>query len=132
MFAERIKSGQPIAMPNLTISPIDTGDIGKCAAVCLTEGPDKHSAKYYEMNGPKKVSISEVFSEIGKAVGKSIEFKAIRAQDAMGPSYLKQLFEYMESAGENAAPHNMDVKNLIGDEWTSVPRWVAANKHIFE
>ena len=43
-------------MPNLYYPLVDTRDIGKSAAACLAEGPNKHHEKIYEISGPEILS----------------------------------------------------------------------------
>ncbi|KAJ2989551.1 hypothetical protein HDV02_004952 [Globomyces sp. JEL0801] len=131
MNAMAVKSGGPIYEVNTTYPPIDSRDIGRCAATCLLQGPEKHHGKYYEMNGPKRISVSDFFELLGKALGKSLDFRPIPAIEAPVPDFLKELFTFMEENPEGV-PFTQDVGNLIGDKWTDVPTWIEDNKHMFQ
>ncbi|KAI8895431.1 hypothetical protein BC833DRAFT_601346 [Globomyces pollinis-pini] len=131
MNASIVKSGEPIYGVNTIYPPIDSKDIGKCAATCLLQGPEKHHGKCYELSGPKRISLSEFFELLGKSLGKKLDFRPIPASEASVPPFLKELLLFME-ANPEGVPFSQDVGNLIGDQWTDVPTWIEANKHIFQ
>ena len=50
-------------------------DMGEAAAVCLAEGPDRHSNKFYDITGPEPQSMYEIASDLSDALGKTIEYR---------------------------------------------------------
>mmetsp|Transcript_164217 Transcript_164217/g.315472 ORF Transcript_164217/g.315472 Transcript_164217/m.315472 type:complete len:496 (-) Transcript_164217:316-1803(-) len=60
---------------NTRNSLVCTNDIGEVAALCLLEGPAKHADKFYDITGPEPQSMAEVAEDLGKAMGKKIEYR---------------------------------------------------------
>ena len=52
-----------------------TQDIAEAAAVVLTEGPEKHGDKFYDITGPQPQSMAEIAADLGRAMGKTIEYR---------------------------------------------------------
>lgn len=76
---------------------VATRDIATAAAVILTEGPDKHANKFYDLTGPQPQSMDEIAADLGRAMNKSIEY---RAQDMVTfekdfGSTRAEFFEYL-------------------------------------
>ena len=71
--AERLFSNPLGDMRN---SFVATHDIAQAAAVVLTEGPDRHANKFYDITGPAPQSMAEIASDLGRAMGKDIEYRA--------------------------------------------------------
>lgn len=57
-------------------SLVATRDIAQAATVVLTEGPDRHANKFYDITGPAPQSMAEIASDLGRAMGKDIEYRA--------------------------------------------------------
>jgi len=55
---------------------VATRDIAEAAAVVLTEGPEKHSNKFYDITGPEPQTMAEIAADLGKAMNKDIEYRA--------------------------------------------------------
>lgn len=55
---------------------VATRDIAEAAAVILKEGPEKHSNKFYDITGPAPQSMTEIAADLGRAMGKDIEYRA--------------------------------------------------------
>jgi len=55
---------------------VATRDIAEAAAVVLTEGPDRHANKFYDITGPTPQSMAEIATDLGRAMGKDIEYRA--------------------------------------------------------
>jgi nucleoside-diphosphate-sugar epimerase len=55
---------------------VATRDIAEAAAVVLTEGPEKHSDKFYDITGPEPQTMEEIAADLGKAMNKDIEYRA--------------------------------------------------------
>ncbi len=49
---------------------VATRDIAEAAAVVLSEGPNLHSNKFYDITGPAPQSMAEIASDLGRAMGK--------------------------------------------------------------
>merc|ERR1712157_706249 len=54
---------------------VSTTDIGEVAAKVIEEGPGKHANKFYELTGPEPQSMYEVAEDLGKALGKTVEYR---------------------------------------------------------
>mmetsp|Transcript_129944 Transcript_129944/g.259217 ORF Transcript_129944/g.259217 Transcript_129944/m.259217 type:complete len:325 (-) Transcript_129944:104-1078(-) len=52
-----------------------TNDIGEVAAKCIEEGPEKHANKFYDITGPEPQSMDEIAQDLGRALGKQIEYR---------------------------------------------------------
>lgn len=52
-----------------------TNDIGEVAAKCIEEGPKKHADKFYDITGPQPQSMYEIAEDLGKALGKKVEYR---------------------------------------------------------
>lgn len=55
---------------------VATRDIALALAVVLTEGPERHANKFYDIPGPAPQSMSEITTDLGRAMGKDIEYRA--------------------------------------------------------
>ncbi|KAG2379507.1 hypothetical protein C9374_006624 [Naegleria lovaniensis] len=62
------------------ISFIDTRDIGEAAATILTENPEKHSGRSYELTGPEALSWDEVVQRISTVANHPV--KVVYVDDA--------------------------------------------------
>eukprot|EP00756_Hemistasia_phaeocysticola_P002146 Hpha_TRINITY_DN11479_c0_g1::TRINITY_DN11479_c0_g1_i1::g.137405::m.137405 len=74
-----------------------TNDVGEAAAVVLLEGPAKHANKFYELTGPVPQSMDEIAADLGKAMGKTVEYRAQsfeQFEKDFGPTRAA-LFEYL-------------------------------------
>jgi uncharacterized protein YbjT (DUF2867 family) len=128
-WGKQAKKTDAIIFPDVKFAPIDVNDIGKCAAVCIMEGYEKHHGKYYEMNGPVKLTTNDMVKKIGEARGKPIDYKMMKASEMKVPEYFKQAVAFMEGS---SIPFNNDVGNLIGaQEWTTFDQWALQNKDSF-
>jgi len=54
---------------------VSTTDIGEVAAKCIEEGPEKHANKFYDITGPKPQSMFEIAEDLGRALGKAVEYR---------------------------------------------------------
>eukprot|EP00928_Gymnodinium_smaydae_P088106 TRINITY_DN7224_c0_g1_i2.p1 TRINITY_DN7224_c0_g1~~TRINITY_DN7224_c0_g1_i2.p1 ORF type:complete len:346 (-),score=66.52 TRINITY_DN7224_c0_g1_i2:218-1207(-) len=52
-----------------------TNDIAEAAAVCFMEGPERHANKFYDLTGPEPQSMHEIAADLGKVMGKTIEYR---------------------------------------------------------
>lgn len=55
---------------------VATRDIATAAAVILTEGAEKHANKFYDLTGPEPQNMTEIAADLGRAMSKSIEYRA--------------------------------------------------------
>lgn len=118
--------------PDVLCPFIDTKDIGRCAAVCLSE-PDleKHHEKFYEMNGPEKLNGQQLAEICSKIFKKNISFKPIDKDifKKSMPEAIGQVFEFMVD-NKNCLPYTNDVKNLIG-EWSTYEDFIRDHMNKF-
>ncbi|MFT5258980.1 MAG: hypothetical protein ACI9J2_000827 [Saprospiraceae bacterium] len=54
---------------------VATRDIAEAAAVVLTEGPERHSNKFYDLTGPEPQSMVEIAADLGQAMDKEIAYR---------------------------------------------------------
>ena len=66
---------------NARNSFVATRDIAEAAAVALTEGPSKHANKFYDITGPEPQTMAEIATDLGNAMGKSIEYRPQSMED---------------------------------------------------
>jgi uncharacterized protein YbjT (DUF2867 family) len=57
------------------VALIDSGDVAAVAAVILTDGPQRHAGKIYELSGPTAVTMDEVTGYISAALGTRVEYQ---------------------------------------------------------
>ncbi len=55
---------------------VATRDIATAASAILIEGPEKHTNKFYDLTGPEPQSMYENATDPGRAMKKSIEYRA--------------------------------------------------------
>ncbi len=55
---------------------VATRDIAEAAAVVLSEGPARHGNKFYDITGPAPQSMAEIAADLGRAMGKTLEYRA--------------------------------------------------------
>ncbi len=60
---------------------VATRDIAEAAAVVLTEGPTRHANKFYDITGPQPQSMAEIAADLGRAMDKTIEYRAQSMDD---------------------------------------------------
>jgi uncharacterized protein YbjT (DUF2867 family) len=96
-----------------------TNDIGELAALCLTQGPAQHGKKFYEITGPQPQSMHEVAADLGKVMGKEIQYVPQETGQFLidfGPTR-SELFEYLRNGFyTRVAP---DFYNLTGRRATT-------------
>ena len=78
---------------------VATRDIATAVAVVLTEGPEKHSDKFYDITGPEPQTMEEIASDLGKAMDKAIEYKAQTLEDFENDfgATRAEFFEYLSN-----------------------------------
>ncbi len=54
---------------------VATRDIAEAAAVVFSDGPTRHANKFYDLTGPAPRSMAEIAADLGKAMGKKIEYR---------------------------------------------------------
>lgn len=98
---------------------VATRDIAEAAEVTLTEGPNEHANKFYDLTGPAPQSMSEIASDLGRAMGKDIEYKAqsMSGFEADFGNTRAEFFEYLTNGFYcRCSP---DFYNLTGHKPTS-------------
>lgn len=76
---------------------VATRDIAEATAVVLSEGPDRHANKFYDITGPAPQNMSEIAADLGRAMGKEIEYRAQSMVDFENDfgSVRAEFFEYL-------------------------------------
>lgn len=98
---------------------VATRDIATAAAVVLTEGPQKHSNKFYDITGPEPQTMHDIAADLGRAMNKSIEYRAQSMEDFENDfgSTRAEFFEYLTNGFYcRCSP---DFYNLTGHKPTS-------------
>jgi uncharacterized protein YbjT (DUF2867 family) len=98
---------------------VATRDIAEAAAVVLTEGPDRHANKFYDITGPAPQSMSEIASDLGRTMGKTIEYRAqsmVDFENDFGATRA-EFFEYLTNGFYTRC--SPDFYNLTGHKPTS-------------
>jgi uncharacterized protein YbjT (DUF2867 family) len=98
---------------------VATRDIAEAAAVVLTEGPDRHGNKFYDITGPAPQSMFEIADDLGRAMGKTIEYRAQSMVDfeADFGATRAEFFEYLTNGFYTRC--SPDFYNLTGHKPTS-------------
>ncbi|MCG8568238.1 MAG: NAD(P)H-binding protein [Desulfobacterales bacterium] len=98
---------------------VATRDIAEAAAVILAEGPEKHADKFYDLTGPEPQTMDEIAADLGRAMDKSIEYRAQSMEDfeADFGATRAEFFEYLSNGFYcRCSP---DFYNLTGHKPTS-------------
>ena len=98
---------------------VATRDIAEAAFVVLTDGPDRHGDKFYDITGPQPQSMDEIAADLGRAMGKTIEYRAQSMVDFENDfgSTRAEFFEYLTNGFYcRCSP---DFYNLTGHKPTS-------------
>ena len=76
---------------------VSTRDIAEAAAVVLTEGPERHANKFYDITGPEPQTMAEIAADLGRAMGKELEYRAQSMEDFENDfgSTRAEFFEYL-------------------------------------
>ena len=78
---------------------VATRDIAEAAAAVLTEGPERHGNKFYDLTGPEPQTMDEIAADLGKAMGKKLEYRAQSMEDFENDfgSTRAEFFEYLNN-----------------------------------
>ncbi|MGB1258340.1 MAG: NAD(P)H-binding protein [Thiolinea sp.] len=78
---------------------VATRDIAEAAAVILSEGPEKHADKFYDITGPEPQTMDEIAADLGKAMDKAIEYRAQSMEDFENDfgATRAEFFEYLSN-----------------------------------
>ena len=98
---------------------VATRDIAEAAAVVLAEGPGRHANKFYDITGPAPQSMSEIAVDLGRAMGKTITYRAQSMTDfeADFGATRAEFFEYLTNGFYTRC--SPDFYNLTGHKPTS-------------
>jgi NAD(P)H dehydrogenase (quinone) len=58
------------------VALIDSRDVAAVSAVILTEGPQRHAGKVYDLSGPTAVTMDEIAGYISAALGTRVKYHA--------------------------------------------------------
>jgi len=104
---------------------VATRDIAEAAAVVLREGAERHGDKFYDLTGPEPQTMAEIASDLGQAMGKTIEYRPQSMQDFEEDfgSTRAEFFEYLSNGFYcRCSP---DFYNLTGRKPTSYSDYLA-------
>merc|ERR1712096_480571 len=102
-----------------------TNDIAEAAFVCISDGPARHSNKFYDLTGPVPQSMFEIAADLGKALGKKVEYRAQSMTDFendFGP-IRAGFFEYLTNGFYSRC--SADFFNLTGRRPTTYAEYLA-------
>jgi len=102
-----------------------TNDIAVAASVCLTEGPEKHANKFYDITGPAPQNMDEIAADLSSALGKKVEYRPQTLEDFekdFGPTRAA-FFEYLINGFYTRC--SPDFYNLVGRKPTSYAEYLA-------
>lgn len=76
---------------------VATRDIATAAAVIFEEGAEKHADKFYDITGPEPQTMEEIAKDLGRALGKPIEYRVQSMVDFENDfgSTRAEFFEYL-------------------------------------
>jgi len=117
----KIKAEGVYTAISMNCAIVDTKDIGKSAAACLTsKNINEHHGKHYEMNGPELLTSQDIGNHIGKALGIQVNYKEIPKDTlrTIMPPPVAEIYEYMAEKGKDAAPFTDHVQKLTGQNGT--------------
>lgn len=98
---------------------VATRDIAEAADVVLSEGPQKHANKFYDITGPEPQTMAEIAADLGRAMEKTIEYRAQSMENFEQDfgSTRAEFFEYLTNGFYcRCSP---DFYNLTGHKPTS-------------
>ncbi len=104
---------------NMRNSFVATRDIAEAADVALSEGPEQHGNKFYDITGPQPQSMSEIAADLGCAMDKDIEYRAqsmVDFENDFGATRA-EFFEYLTNGFYTRC--SPDFYNLTGHKPTS-------------
>ncbi len=104
---------------NARNSFVSTTDIAEAAFVILQQGPGRHADKFYDITGPEPQTMAEIATDLGRAMGRTIEYRAQSMDDfeADFGSTRAEFFEYLSNGFYcRCSP---DFYNLTGHKPTS-------------
>ena len=98
---------------------VATRDIAEAAAVVLAEGPERHGNKFYDITGPEPQTMEEIAADLGRAMGKDLEYRAQTMADFENDfgSTRAEFFEYLSNGFYTRC--SPDFYNLTGHKPTS-------------
>ena len=98
---------------------VATRDIAEAAAVVLTDGPEQHGDKFYDLTGPEPQTMAEIAIDLGNAMGEELEYRPQSMEDFENDfgSTRAEFFEYLNNGFYcRTSP---DFYNLTGHKPTS-------------
>lgn len=98
---------------------VATRDIAEAAAVVLAECPERHGNKFYDITGPAPQSMAEIAADLGRAMGREIEYRAQSMEqfEADFGATRAEFFEYLTNGFYTRC--SPDFYNLTGHKPTS-------------
>lgn len=123
------------AFPTSANAPIDLRDIAAVAATALLE--DSHVGQSYRMTGPRSITLLEKVEAIGEAVGRTIRFEELDADEAIAqhqPLLGDTARWYVRNRGELADKPDTalpTVAEVTGRPGTTFDRWAVDHAAAF-
>merc|ERR1712013_597035 len=94
------------------------------AVVCLTEGPQQHANKFYDITGPAPQNMDEIAADLGAALGKKVVYRPQNLEDFEKDfgATRAAFFEYLSNGFYTIC--SPDFYNLTGRKPTSYAEYL--------
>jgi uncharacterized protein YbjT (DUF2867 family) len=122
------------------VALIDSRDVAAVSAVILTEGPQRHAGKTYDISGPAAVTMDEVAGYISAALGTRVEYharteaaqRAVLESAGLPGLLVDVLIGVDDITRDNVyAVPSPTVFELTGNAPLSVEEWVDEHRSLF-
>ena len=118
----------PVISGDGRAAPVSNEDMGRTAAVLLTEGPEKHAGKSYRPTGPKLLNGREMSGIVAKAVGHGVlpvnlpfwMLGKVARQQGINPYEISCLRFYMEDMKRGTFEFEGGVTDVV-EQLTGAP-----------
>lgn len=126
--------GGVIRFADFHVPSNDPYDIGRVAAAVAAVGGVGHEYRTYEITGPCINSLADVADILSEVLSRPIDFINTPLNECTQglPPFLQELFAYLCSHGDTAAPFSDDVLKVTGSSPVSLKDWIKLNRKLFE
>lgn len=113
---KKVKSGDDLFVyPKCNVPMVDTVDIGRSAAACLTsKNVIEHDKKCYEINGPEFLTGDDIASCLTKYLSREVKYCELKREEyhKFIPKGVAEVMDYIGDNGKEAAPFTDDARKL--------------------
>ena len=128
----KAKETHQVALPDVWLPCVDPRDIGRvAAAIAASSDLEHYHGQHLEISGPERFPLRAIVEKVARLRGKPIAFNAVPAASlTFLPAFMRELFAYLEDAGEQAVPLSTAVGDIAGRH-TSLDDWLAEHAQHF-